>query len=73
MRQFNHPNIMYFHTAFVHNFELYVVSPLMCYGSSRDTMNNYFVTGFPELMVALILKDVAQGVEYLHKKGFIHR
>lgn len=29
--------------------------------------------GFPEILVCLILRDVLFGLEYLHKKGFIHR
>lgn len=73
MRQFNHPNILPFHTAFVENFDLYVIAPIMCYGSCRDTINHTFRTGFPEVMICLILKDVLHGLEYLHKKGYIHR
>jgi STE20-related kinase adapter protein alpha len=73
MRQFNHPNILSIYTSFVLNFDLYVVSKICCYGSCRDTMNNYFLTGFPEIIVCLILKDVLQAIDYLHKKLYIHR
>lgn len=31
------------------------------------------IPGFPELLVSLILRDVLLGLEYLNKKGFIHR
>uniref|UniRef100_A0A1L8DM73 Putative ste20-like serine/threonine protein kinase n=1 Tax=Nyssomyia neivai TaxID=330878 RepID=A0A1L8DM73_9DIPT len=73
MRQFHHPNILSFFTSFVDNFDVFVIAPFMPYGSCRNTMANSCVTGFPEIIVALILKDVLHGVEYLHKKGFIHR
>lgn len=73
MRDLHHPNILSFHTAFVNNFEVFLVAPLMCYGSCKDTISNCFTTGFPEIIVALILRDVLLGLEYLHKKGYIHR
>lgn len=73
MRQFNHPHILSFHSTFVNNFEVHVVAPIMSYGSCRHIMNSFFTTGFPELIISLILRDVICGLEYLHKKGFIHR
>ena len=73
MRQFNHTHILPLHTAFMHNLDMFLVTPIMSYNSCRDAMNSYFSTGFPELLVALILRDVLQGLEYLHRKGFIHR
>uniref|UniRef100_A0A182QNZ6 Protein kinase domain-containing protein n=1 Tax=Anopheles farauti TaxID=69004 RepID=A0A182QNZ6_9DIPT len=73
LREFDHPNILSYHTAFVDNLELYFVLPLMCFGSCRDTMANYFVTGFPEALLVCILRDVLQGLVYLHWKGYIHR
>ncbi|XP_055592811.1 STE20-related kinase adapter protein alpha [Uranotaenia lowii] len=73
LREFNHPNILSYHTAFVHNADLYFILPLMCFGSCRDTMSNYFETGFPEIILACIIRDVVAGLEYLHRKGYIHR
>ncbi|XP_059611281.1 STE20-related kinase adapter protein alpha isoform X1 [Phlebotomus argentipes] len=73
MRQFNHPNILSFFTAFVDNFDVFVIAPFIPFGSCRDTMTNSCVTGFPEIVVVLIVKDILHGLEYLHKKGFIHR
>ncbi|XP_058061458.1 STE20-related kinase adapter protein alpha [Anopheles bellator] len=73
LREFDHPNILSLHISFVHQFELYFVLPLMCYGSCRDTMINYFETGFQETILLCILRDVVQGLEYLHRKGYIHR
>lgn len=73
MRQFHHPNILSFHTAFVHDAEMFLVAPIMCFGSCKDTSRNCFSTGFPEIFVALILRDVLAGLEYIHRKGYIHR
>lgn len=32
-----------------------------------------FWAGFPEIIVCLILRDVLLGLEYIHRKGYIHR
>lgn len=73
MRSISHPNIHCINTSFVYEMNVFVVSPLMIYGSAKMQILNKFVTGLPEIIVALILRDVLVGLEYLHKKGYIHR
>lgn len=34
---------------------------------------NFPILGFPEIIVCLILRDVLLGLEYIHRKGYIHR
>ncbi|VVD00541.1 unnamed protein product, partial [Leptidea sinapis] len=53
--------------------ELYVVSPLMEFGSCRDILDRYFRDGLPELACAIILRDVLLALQYLHKQFYIHR
>lgn len=73
MRSLSHSNIQSIITSFVDEMDVFVVSPLMTYGSAKLQITNKFVTGLPEIIVALILRDVLIGLEYLHKKGYIHR
>ena len=32
-----------------------------------------FRNGFKEFVIAVILRDVVQGLEYLHNLGYVHR
>ncbi|KAJ2950250.1 hypothetical protein O0L34_g11612 [Tuta absoluta] len=72
-KELQHPNILPYLTSFVHGRELYVVSPLMNLGSCRDILDQYFPEGLPELACAIILRDVLQALQYLHKQLYIHR
>lgn len=72
-RQLRHPNVVVINAAFVLDNNICVVSPLMAFGSCRDLLNRHFSEGLPELAIALILKDVLQALDYIHKKGYIHR
>ncbi|KOB70181.1 putative serologically defined breast cancer antigen NY-BR-96 [Operophtera brumata] len=71
--QLKHANILPYLTSFVHGRELYVVSPLMTFGSGRDILDRYFQEGLPELACALILRDALLALQYLHKQLYIHR
>ena len=44
-------------------------------GSCADVMHSAkrFQNGFPEKMVSIILRDVVEGLRYLHRLGFVHR
>lgn len=69
----NHPNIIKIHSAFVRNFDINVIYPFYCFGSCKEAMKNFFFTGFPEIISCLILKDILTALDYLHKRGIIHR
>lgn len=51
---------------FVRNY-LNSVLNVYCFDSTR------FCIGFPEIIVCLILHDVLLGLEYIHRKGYVHR
>lgn len=72
-KELQHPNILPYLASFVHGSELYVVSPLMSFGSCRDILDRYFPEGLPELACAIILRDVLQALQYLHRQLYIHR
>jgi serine/threonine protein kinase len=70
---FQHKNIIRIRAAFVKDLEVHIVYPFYCFGSCKEAMKNFFVTGFPEAIACLILKDLLHAVEYLHSRGIIHR
>lgn len=72
-RQLQHPNILPYHAAFVSGPEVIVVAPLMAFGSCKDLLSSHFTDGLPEAAIAFILRDVLQGLDYIHRKGYIHR
>lgn len=71
---FDHDNIIKIHSVFVQNLDINVVYPFYCFGSCKEAMKNFFFTGFPEKICALIIKDVLIALDYLHNKSkIIHR
>ncbi|KAJ8947933.1 hypothetical protein NQ314_008526 [Rhamnusium bicolor] len=72
-KQLHHSNLITYHTAFVSGPDVCVVSPLMAYGSCRDLLSRHFNDGLPEQAIITIIRDVFDGLDYLHRKGYIHR
>ncbi|GJQ66359.1 hypothetical protein Trydic_g4396 [Trypoxylus dichotomus] len=73
MKQLQHPNILKNLVSYVDDFEVCIVSPLMGFSSCRNLLNTHFSEGLPENAICLILKDVLQALEYIHRRGIIHR
>lgn len=72
-KQLQHPNIITYYVAYVKGPEVHVVSPLMGFGSCRDLINAHFNEGLPENAIGLLLKDILEGLDYMHRRGYIHR
>ncbi|XP_077993300.1 STE20-related kinase adapter protein alpha-like [Glandiceps talaboti] len=75
LRNLSNENILPFHGAFVHSNELWVVMPLMAYGSAKDiiAIEDHFGYGLSEVAIAFILRDIVTALDYIHKMGYVHR
>lgn len=65
MRSLSHPNILPFYCSFVTSREVWHVLPLMQLGSCSDILKTRFHDGMGEIIIAAILYEVLQGLDYL--------
>lgn len=68
-----HPNIIRYYANFIVGQTVWLLQPFQHYGSCTDLMKSFFKQGFSEEIIAIILKDVLNGLSYLHSNGIIHR
>ncbi|XP_078375973.1 STE20-related kinase adapter protein alpha-like isoform X2 [Oculina patagonica] len=73
LRSLCHPNILPFYCSFVTRQEVRNVIPLMDFGSCADMLKARFSEGMSEILIAAILWEILQALDYLHKLGIIHR
>ena len=69
MRASRHANIVNYIDSFLYKNELWVVMEYMEGGSLTDV----FIANFTEGQISAVSREIAKGLQYLHKHGVIHR
>ena len=72
-RSLHHDNILVHQSSVISGHNLNIVYKYMQFGSCVDIIESHFKCGLPERAIAFILREVSQGLVYLHKLGFVHR
>ncbi|XP_061572159.1 STE20-related kinase adapter protein beta isoform X1 [Cololabis saira] len=72
-RFFRHPNLLTSRLVFNSCCQLWVLTPLMAYGSADTLLKTYFPDGMSESLIAYLLYGVLKALEYLHRMGYVHR
>ncbi|KAI0281178.1 kinase-like domain-containing protein, partial [Russula brevipes] len=65
-----HANIIYYIDSFLYNNDVWIVMEYMEGGSLRAVITANLMT---EGQMAAVSREIAQGLQHLHKQGFIHR
>ncbi|XP_062303202.1 LOW QUALITY PROTEIN: STE20-related kinase adapter protein beta [Osmerus eperlanus] len=72
-RLFRHPNLLTSRLVFSSCFQLWVLTPLMSYGSADALLRTCFPDGMSESLIAYLLYGVLKALEYMHQMGYVHR
>uniref|UniRef100_A0A1A8P8X9 STE20-related kinase adaptor beta n=2 Tax=Nothobranchius rachovii TaxID=451742 RepID=A0A1A8P8X9_9TELE len=72
-RRFRHSNLLTSRLVFSCCCQLWVLSPLMTYGSADALLRTYFPDGMRESLIAYLLYGALKALEYLHQMGYVHR
>lgn len=68
-----HPNVLRVRGCWVKGAKLHIATRLMSSGSMLDIMRFAHAEGFDETVIATVLKQALEGLNYLHINGWLHR
>lgn len=68
-----HPNVLRVRGCWVKGAKLHIATRLMSSGSMLDIMRFAHPEGFDEIVIATVLKQALEGLNYLHINGWLHR
>lgn len=68
-----HPNVLRVRGCWVKGSKLHIATRLMSSGSMLDIMRFSHPEGFDETVIATVLKQALEGLNYLHVNGWLHR
>ncbi|KAM6945461.1 STE20-related kinase adapter protein beta [Aplochiton taeniatus] len=72
-RLFRHPSLLTSRLVFSSCCQLWVLTPLMSYGSADSLLRTYFPDGMSESLIAYLLYGALKALVYLHQMGYVHR
>ena len=74
MSSCRHKNVVNYYVSFLDDSDLWLVMPLLGAGSVSDILKLKFPHGLKdEILIATLLKQVIEGLNYFHEQGQIHR
>ena len=69
-----HKNVVSCHVSFIEGSDLWLVMPFLSAGSVEDIIKTTYPEGIKnEAIIATILKETLNGLQYFHENGQIHR
>ncbi|KMY91522.1 putative serine/threonine-protein kinase STE20-like isoform X1 [Drosophila simulans] len=72
VRRLQHRNINTIVSCFLYKQYVYLTYNFMCFGNCEMLLKNVYTSGFPEVTIALILKDVLSALTYIHSEHYVH-
>ncbi|XP_043661625.1 putative serine/threonine-protein kinase STE20-like [Drosophila teissieri] len=72
IRRLKHRNINTIVSCFLYKQYVYLTYNFMCFGDCETMLKNVYISGFPEVVIALILKDVLSALTYIHSEHYVH-